>query len=63
MTEISFNPFLVYEAKRKKRWIGLNLRVIQNLVNLILEENINLIKSGIQAKSGLTNSKLGLLRK
>ena len=46
---------LVYEAKRKKRWIGLNLRVMKNLVNLILEENINLIKSRIQAKSGLTN--------
>ena len=34
---ILFNLFLVSEGKRKKRWIGLNLRVIKNLVNPIFE--------------------------
>jgi hypothetical protein len=39
-----FDPFqsfyLVSEGKRKKRWIGLNLRVMKNWVNSILKKKI-----------------------
>jgi hypothetical protein len=52
-----FNLFLVSEGKRKKRWIGLNLRVLKNLVNPIFE-NRNSIKKGTQAKEGLRNQSI-----
>jgi hypothetical protein len=48
-------PFLIYEAKRKKRWIWVETHSHKKLVNPILEENINPIKCGIQAKLDLTN--------
>jgi hypothetical protein len=49
-------PFLIYEAKRKKRWIWVEPHSHKKLVNPILEENINPIKCGIQAKLDLKKS-------
>jgi hypothetical protein len=33
-----FDHFILLERKRKKRWIGLNLRVMENLLNYISEK-------------------------
>lgn len=60
ITKIFFQSFFSIGSKKKEKmdWVEPQSHQKFGKSHFVLEENINLIKSGIQAKSGLTNSSI-----